>query len=259
MQKIESLENSKIKFLKKLNQKKYREQFSKFSVENFIIIIDAQKSGFDFEELFVTESFIKKNKLKFDLLINNSKNNYEIFIIDEKINKSFSNLETPSGITAIYKRIESKIDFSKKIVYLNNISNPGNMGTILRSALAFGIKNIILDENCVDLYNFKTINSAKDSIFKLNIEFDENLKLLKKIKKQMKIFSTRLEKSSDLKILKKESIFCIVFGNESNGISEKIINLSDDFIKINMTNNIESLNVASSCAIIFHYIYNNSL
>ena len=259
MQKIESLENSKIKLLKKLNQKKYREQFSKFSVENFTIIIDAQNSGFNFEQLFVTENFIKKNQEKFDLLLKNSKNINEIYIIDKKINKSFSNLENPSGICAIYEKLDTKIDYNNIIVYLNNISDPGNLGTILRSALAFDIKNIILDENCVDLYNFKTINSAKDSIFKLNMEFDENLKLLKKIKKQMKIFSTRLEKSKSIDILKKENKFCIIFGNETNGVDKKIMNLSDDFIKINMTSDIESLNVASSCAIIFHYIYNNSL
>lgn len=256
MLKIESTENSKIKLLKKLNQKKYREKFSEFCVENLTIIIDSQKSGFNFEQLFVTENFIKKNKEKFEYLINNTKNEKEIYIIDEKINKSFSNLETPPGIVAVYKTYESKIDYSKKIVYLNNISDPGNMGTILRSALAFDIKDIILDENCVDLYNFKTINSAKDSIFKLNIEFDNNLKLLKKIKKQMKIFSTRLENANNLNILKKENKFCIIFGNESSGVDKKIIAMSDDFIKIDMTSDIESLNVASSAAIIFYYIYN---
>ena len=264
---IKSTSNEKIKHLKSLNQKKFREENQQFIVENLKIIYDSMKLDTGFESLFVTQDFIKKNQAKFDELIEDLKIE-EYFLIDEKVNNYFSSLDTPSGICALYSMKKTEIDFESIVVYLNKINDPGNLGTIMRSALAFGIKNIVLDENCVDIYNSKTINSAKDAIFKLNIELDNNRKILGEIKKRMKIYSTRLEDSSGIEALKKHpgyavgsaearKKFCIVFGNEANGIDNGIYDMSDEFIKINMTSDIESINVASSAAIIFHYIYNN--
>ncbi|MBT4277926.1 RNA methyltransferase [Candidatus Falkowbacteria bacterium] len=252
--KITSKDNEKIKFLKKLNQKKYREEYSKFFIENLKIIKDAVKAGFIFEDLFVTEEFVEKNQKEFEVIL--SKSGVEkYYIINTIVNKSFSNLDTLSGICAVYKKIDKKINYNKPIVYLNNISDPGNLGTILRSALAFDIENIVLDENCVDLYNYKTLSAARGSIFKLNIEFDENLKVLKKIKKKMKVFSTNVRKGKDVDTLDKEKTFCIVLGSEARGVDKNIQEISDDFIKIKTSNKIESLNVATSAGIIFYKIF----
>lgn len=253
---IKSTANEKIKYLKKLNQKKYREENSQFIVENFKTIYDSRNCDTEIDDILVTEEFIEKNQYKFNELIRDL-NIEEYFLIDEKVNETFSSLETPSGICALYNIKEGKIDFEDTIVYLNKINDPGNLGTIFRSALAFGIKNIVVDGNCVDIYNSKTINSAKDAIFKLNIQVDNDRGLLKEIKKHMKIFSTRLENAKDINILKKQEKCCLVFGSEAHGIDEEIYEMSDDFIKINMTDDIESLNVASSCAIIFHYLYSS--
>jgi len=93
--------------------------------------------------------------------------------------------------------------------------------------------------------------AAKDSIYKLNIAFEENLKILNIIKEKMKIFSTRLEDSQPLDVLKEEKIFCLVLGNEARGVKKAIQAMSDDFIKIETGNGMESLNVASAAAIIF--------
>ena len=254
---IYSTSNDKIKLLKKLDQKKYREENSQFIVENFKTIYDSMKSDAGIEALFVTKEFVLKNQDKFDELLDNTKLN-EYFLINERVNNYFSSLENSSGICALYNIKNKAVDSNSIIVYLNGINDPGNLGTIFRSALAFDIKNIILDDTCVDIYNPKTISSAKDSIFKLNISFDSGRKVLGEIKKKMKVYSTRLEDSKDISILKKQDKFCLVFGSEANGISQDIYEISDDFIKINTSSNIESLNVASSCAIIFHYIYNNS-
>ena len=248
---IESKDNLKIKHLRKLNQKKYRDEHSEFLVENFITIKDSFQSGFKAKQLFVTEEFFEKNKAEIEKMLID-----ETYLINEGINGSFSNLNTPSGICAVYKKLDSKINFEKPIIYLNAINDPGNLGTILRSALAFNLKNIVLDEKCVDLYNSKVINASKDAIFKLNIKIDKDLVLLKEIKEKMKVFSSRLEESSGLEILKKESTFCLVLGSESHGISKEIQDLSDDFVKISMGNEMESLNVSGAAAIIFHYIYN---
>lgn len=287
MLKITSKDNEKIKLLKKLGQKKYREKHGKFLVENWNIIKDA---GVDFEALFVTEDFLKKGELslraersnpdeiatslldKLGAPRNDIKN---IFLITKEINKSFTSLDTPSGICAIYKKSsplshsresgDLEIDFKKSVIYLNEINDPGNLGTILRSAVAFGFKNIVLDEKCADLYNPKTISAAKDAVFKLNFSFDKNLKILEKIKKEMKILSTDILTGTAItplstrstKWFRKQNKFCLVFGNEARGVEGKIKKLADDFIKIQMSEEMESLNVAVSAGIILHEFYKN--
>lgn len=251
---ITSKDNEKIKFLKKLQKSKYRDQYSKFFVENATIIADAAKAGFGFESIFVTKNFIEKNKEKFDAIMNDTKTS-EYYLIDEKVNESFSDLETAPGIAAIYSKPERKIDFTTPIVYLNGINDPGNLGTILRSALAFNFKNIVIDEYSADVYNYKTIQAARDAVFKVNIEFDMEFSLLAKIKQVMKIFSTRLEGGEDIGLFAGEKIFCLVFGSETRGVDRRIQEMSDKFVKIDMSGEIESLNVASSAAIIFHEIY----
>lgn len=254
LSKIVSKDNEKIKFLRKLNQKKYREKYNKFFVENINIIHDALKAGFIFSELYIAEELLVKKSDKLSFILKNT----EYYIINGVINKSFSNLSTPSGICAVYDIKFANIDFKKPIIYLNNINDPGNLGTILRCALAFSLTTIVLDENCVDLYNPKTISSARDAIFKLNIVFDKDLKILKEISNKMKIFSTDLEASDDIDILNNKESFCLVFGNEAHGVDQKIKDLSFKKIKIKMSEEIESLNVASSAAIIFHNFFINN-
>lgn len=254
---IISKDNAKIKTLKQLGQKKYRDESGKFLVENAVIIRDAAKAGVVFGALFVTKDFLEKNKGIFDFIIDKSGIS-EYHLIDEKINKFFSSLDTAPGIAAVCSKPENKIDYTKSVIYLNAINDPGNLGTILRSALAFGLKNIVIDERSADVYNPKTISAAKDAIFKLNIEFDQNLKILKDINKVMPVFTTRLEKSRGLDILKKQKLFCIVLGSESHGVDEAIQKMSDDFIRIPISDEIESLNVAASAAIIFYEIYKDS-
>lgn len=255
---ITSKDNSKIKFLKQLGQKKYRDEAGKFLVENAVIIFDAAKAGIVFDSLFVTKNFIEKNKDKIDRMIGQS-GKKEYYLIDEKINKSFSGLETAPGIAAVYQKPENKIDHNKPVIYLNAINDPGNLGTILRSALAFGLKNIVIDEKCADVFNSKTISAAKDAIFKLNIVFDRRREILKNIKKIMPIYSTRLEESGSIEMLKDKKLFCLVLGSESRGVDNDIREMSDGFIRLPMSGEIESLNVASAAAIIFYVIFQNSL
>ncbi|MEA2098088.1 MAG: RNA methyltransferase, partial [Patescibacteria group bacterium] len=123
------------------------------------------------------------------------------------------------------------------------------------SALAFDLENIIIDEKCADVYNSKTIGAAKDAIFKLNIVSDKSLKIFDQIKNKMKVFSTSLENSDTLDVLKNEKPFCLILGNESHGIDEELQEMSDARIKIEMGKKIESLNVASASAIVFYELY----
>lgn len=262
---IVSKDNAKIKTLRQLGQKKYRDESEQFLVENAVIIRDAANAGIAFESLFVTRTFLERNKEIFDVIVNETKIT-KYYLIDEIINKSFSSLDTPPGIAAVYSKPYNKIDYAKPIVYLNAINDPGNVGTILRSALAFDLKNIVIDEHSADVYNPKTVSAAKDAIFKLNIASDKDRNFLFDLKKMSAqggpasgwtIITTQLEESNGLDTLKKQKLFCVVLGSESHGVDEAIRKISDDFVRIPMSANIESLNVAASAAIIFHEIYNN--
>lgn len=255
MQKIDTITssaNSKIKDLKSLALKKYRQENGNFLVENFTIIKDALASAHDFETLFITEDFINKYPDKFAYLEDNSSASY--YVIDEKVNKHFSQLDTPSGICAVYKITEDQTLESGSVIYLNGISDPGNLGTIMRSALAFGFKNLVLDAYCVDIYNSKVISAAKDAIFKLNIIIDEDGSWLKS--NNLPMYVTSSHGGVNLSEFKSAPEFCLVLGGESHGVSEDIIEMADSKIKIEMSDEIESLNVAIATALLLYKFRN---
>lgn len=251
MQKIEtitSLQNNHLKLLKKLALKKYRLEYKQFTVENLKIIVDALRAGYDFEVLFVTAEFMTRNLDKFQFLQENSKANY--YVIDEMMSSHFSQLDTPSGITAIYKMSGSQKLTDDSVIYLNGISDPGNLGTIMRTALAFNFKNIVLDDNCVDVYNAKTIAAAKNSFFMLNLLEDKKGDWIRANK--LPVYVTSSHGDADLEIFKADAKFCLVLGNESHGVSEEINKLATKKIKIDISDNIESLNVSVAAAILFY-------
>lgn len=255
MQKIETISssaNSKIKDLGQLAVKKYRLETGLFLVENFTIIKDALADSHVFETLYVTSDFINRYPDKFAYLDNNCQAPY--FVIDEKVNKHYSQLETPSGITAVYKIPVSKDLVPGSVIYLNGLKDPGNLGTIMRSALAFGFKNIVLDGDCVDAYNNKVISAAKDAIFKLNIISDTDINWFKT--NQLPIYITSSHDGVDLSKFSAADEFCLVLGSESHGVSEEIAALADAKIKIEMSQEIESLNVAMAATIILYKFCN---
>lgn len=253
---ITSKDNEKIKYLKKLGLKKYRDKESQFLVENLNIIFDGINFGVLPKSVFVTQRFIDKNINKASDILSRVT---DVYLIDENVNNSFSSLETPAGICAVYDKQSKDINFDESIIYLNGINDPGNLGTILRSGVAFAIKNFVLDEKCADLYNPKTISAAKDAIFKLNISFDKDLELLAKIKKEMKVYSTSMSAKKNIDDIDFGDKICLVLGSEAYGISRDVEELSSEQVKINMSGDIESLNVAISAGIIFHVMYKKNI
>jgi TrmH family RNA methyltransferase len=260
MEEIVSKDNKKIKLLRKLSSKKYRNKFGQFLVENLAIINDAVKSGYQPEALFITQELLDSRPEKVKFLLGNIAS-HNIFIINDEVNKSFSDLETPAGIAAIYsKKKKRKLNYKKRILYLNEIKDPGNLGTILRSAVAFDISEIILDEGCVELHNSKVIQSAKDAIFKTNVVFDKNRTVLREIKSKMKIFVTDVDDGREARKMfknEKQNNFCVVLGSESHGASDEVKSLADENINIKSSPEMESLNVAISTGIILYEMYNN--
>ena len=245
---ITSPQNSRIKELIKLKQPKYRRESGVFVVENLAIIYDALKDGFDFEALFVTSEFAVKNQEQLDFLTANSQAG-EFYLIDSKTNKAYSDLSTPSGITALYK-IKINSLSKKSVVYLAGVNDPGNLGTIMRNALAFGLENLVLSKECADPFSAKTISAAKDAIFKLNIFEDRVGDWLEKC--ALPIYATSSHEGRDLKKFQAAEKFCLVLGSESQGVPAEILQSADEKIKIVISKKIESLNVAAAAAILFY-------
>jgi len=252
---ISSQKNTQIKLLRKLALKKYRRQRNQFTVENLTIIYDALKNGTHFTELFVTNNFIHKHREKFDYLQSHSSEN-TCYLIDEDLNKSYSQLDTPSGITAIYSIKSNVLDNQKSVLYLNGIKDPGNIGTLMRAALAFDVTNIVLDATCVDIYNSKSIHAAKDAIFKVNVIEDKEGTWLKERKGLLPIYVANSHNGISLSKVKSQKRFCLVLGNEAHGVTHDIIALADQSLHIEISKQIESLNVSSAAAILLYGLKN---
>ncbi len=235
MEIIKSSENKKFKSLKKLLTKKEREKTKTFLIEGKNIIEEAKK--YNKILTYITDD------------INKIEDN--VFYLDKKLKESLSSLKNSNEDIALVKYLEEKEISANTILLIDNVRDPSNLGTILRTCLAFGVKDIVLSENTVDLYNPKTLRASEGAIFSLNILRDNLLNFISK-HKEYKVLSTSL-KSNDLSALDNTKKM-IVIGNEGNGVSKEILDISDGYLKIPIKN-IDSLNVAIATSII---LYENS-
>ncbi len=183
------------------------------------------------------------------------------YLVTKEILDKISQNKAPSSIVGLVKKKEEKIDENAKIiVYLDDIQDPGNMGTILRTSLAFSLFNIIYTPKCASIYNFKVVQSSKGALFNLNYRCDKDYHLIDKLKERgYKIITTSLSDSS-IKIddfeVKNDEKYLIVFGNEGKGVSREILSKSDYELKIPI-DNIDSLNVSVAAALVLYKFKSN--
>jgi len=253
------ISKNQIKKYSLLKQKKYRKEENRFIVEGKKLVEELINSNFEIEVILITNSFQEKNKLFIDKL---SKHKIQIELIQQKEFDKLAETETPQGIIAIAKMKEQKFSLEKIssgiIIGFENINEPGNLGTMLRTADWFGFNDIIISKNSVELYNPKTIRSSMGSIFHLNIYDDIDLydicEDLKKNNYKIYCSDTNGESIDQLKYNEK---FIVVFSNEANGPTEELIKISDRKITIPSRGKAESLNVSSACSIILYEISKN--
>ena len=235
---IESLSNKKIKELNKLKTKKYRDLEGLFLVEGYHLVTEAYNAGI-LKEVLV----LKDSEVSFDC---------NIIYTTEEILKYLSDVDTPQFIIGVCKKIDNN-KIGNKVVILDDIQDPGNLGTIIRSSVAFNFDTIILSNNSVDLYNPKVIRSTQGMMFKINIIRCEIENIIPELKgKGYKVLSTKVTGGKDVKTLEKLEKLCIIMGNEGNGVRDSILSLSDDFIYIKMSSACESLNVGVATSIILY-------
>lgn len=253
--KIDSLENTNIKELIRIrDNKKYRRELSQCFVESEKIVFDIDKNIIN--EIYISETY--------DIDKLNQFSNIKINVLTEKVFNKIKNTENSQGIIAkvdfsISNNIDKLINNNNNLILLlDSINDPGNLGTIIRMSEACGINDVILTNNCTDVYSPKVLRSCMGSSFRINIyEIEDAINIINQLKNNnYTIYSTKMNTNTnyyDINYKNNKSV--IVFGNEANGISEEILNISDKKIKIPMKGQIESLNVAMSASIICYEVF----
>lgn len=242
---IESVNNSKVLEIQKLQNKKERTLQQKFIVEGYHLVEEAKKHN-------LLELILTTNKNDFD------KYNVDGYLVNEKIIKKLSTTVNAQEIIGIVKIPQYNINYKqiRKVILLDNINDPGNLGTIIRTSAAFGIDAVITSNDTVDIYNEKVIRATQGSIFKIPVVKDDLFQVIKELNKNnISVYGTSLDTDTYITDIKKVEKFAVVFGNEANGVREEVNKLVEKKFKIKMSNDVESLNVAVAAAVvIYHFI-----
>lgn len=254
MQVITSKDNEVIKSIRKLKDKKYREQENKYLIEGMKLIQEAVEEKANIDIIVVCEDCEKNHTIEPKLLYEIAK--YNCVYVAEKVFNVMTEVSNPQGMLAVVNKEnkEEDIDYNEDmIVVLDGIQDPGNLGTILRTIDSVGLKQVILSEKTADAYNPKVVRSTMGAIFRVNIIVSKDIvKTLKEIKKhKFKVLATSLETDNniyDIDYNKK----VLVIGNEANGVSKEVLELADEKAKIPMIGKTESLNASVATSVILY-------
>ena len=287
MQVISSKDNEVIKNVKKLKEKKYRDLSNSYIIEGIKLVKEAMAEKAKIKQIIMCEDYTDNVELDKDTLYDIAK--YNVVYVTKNIINLLTDVKTPQGIIAVVEKKESNtfsdskeenllqkdlkgntkefvmddnknidmVDYSQDIIIaLDDIQDPGNLGTILRTVDSANLKQIILSKTSADPYNPKVVRSTMGGIFRVNIVEVEDLKQeLQKAKKHgFKVMVTSLDAENsvyDVDYNKK----VIVIGNEANGVSEEIQNIANEKVKIPMLGKTESLNASVAAGImIYEYV-----
>lgn len=249
---IESKENNLFKSVKKLKERKNRNKTNKYIIEGFRLVQEAFKAKVDIDLLIVTEEVVNKidEYLEYDL-----NKDIKIYRINNNLFKELTSTENPQGILAVIKMNTIHLKSDREFYLLcDKLQDPGNLGTIIRTAHAAGVQGIILTKGTVDIYNEKTIRSTMGSIFYVPVYHeDENLSLVKELKNEgFNLVVTSLDTNKNFFQVDLRNKVLLTVGNEGNGVSKEIQDMADIKVKIPMPGSAESLNVAIAASIIMY-------
>lgn len=245
MEIITSKVNPNVILALKLKQKKYRDKFKKVLLEGRKIIQEAVNLKIKIFQVFTTEE-------NFDIA--NKFNANKVLVVSPQICKALSSTVTSQNIFAIAEIKENSLSYRDKVLILDGLQNPDNLGTIIRSAVATNFLDIFAI-NSVDIFNEKTIRSSMGNVFKVNL-IKTDYQNLKTLLKDYQILTADMNGENVFNIKKFNKKVALCIGNEGNGVSEQILNLTNKVVSIPMQNNVESLNASVSAGIIMYQILN---
>jgi len=254
MQVISSKDNELIKHIKKLKDKKYRDESNEYIVEGVKLIEEAVKENAKIQKIIVCEDTTRTYEIPTNVRLEIAK--YECIYVTDKIFSLITQVTNPQGIMAIIEKNNQnqEIDYTQDIIIaLDDVQDPGNLGTILRTVDSIGLNQIIVSKETADAFNPKVVRSTMGAIFRINIIEVEDLKqAIKEMKKHhYKLMVTSLQTENsiyDIDFNKK----IIVIGNESNGVSQEIQDMADEKAKIPMIGKTESLNASVAAGIVMY-------
>ena len=235
---ITSLDNQKIKDVVKLQSKKYRDLTNCFVVETEHLVEEAEKAGIVKDLFLVEDEFVDRD---------------DTYFVTEEVMKKMSSMESPSKVLAVCEKSKSTEIIGSKILLLDGIQDPGNLGTIIRSSVAFGVDTIILSSDTVDLYNPKVIRSSEGMVCHINIitmDLEEAINTIKS--RGISVYGTNVVNGEDVSSVTDKSSYALVMGNEGNGVKSNIQELCDKNLYISMNKLCESLNVGVACSILLY-------
>lgn len=231
---------NQIKFLRSLSQKKYRIQSQKFLVEGKRIVKELIQSSALIDQIYVSEDFIIKNA---DFILFDSNISYEIIPNDviSKIKTTDSSQEV-FAISLIKNSLDLQIQ--TPILVLDDISDPGNLGTLLRSASWYGINNVLVSSKSVDIYNPKVVRSAMGAHFHITNLHQLSEEKIRSIlnNESINVIAATLNGSSH-KNFDPSNNWALILGNEAHGVTESMLNIANEQVSIHKSGNMESLNV----------------
>ena len=238
MLEILSKNNQKIKDACALRLKKVRQEKGLFLMEGIKNLDMALKFGV-VKQIFTKIGLPKINQ------------DIECYKVNDEVLRKLANSENPEGIVFVCEQLKPRKDKAsyRKIVYLDNINDPGNLGTILRTAVAFNYDAVILSKSSVDIYNEKVVAASKGALFLVDAYYDD----IENYASGRQVIVSALDDAMPLSTCPKEDNFVLVLGNESHGVSPEIIKKANKVVKIEMNDAIDSLNVAIAAGILMNY------
>ena len=254
MQTITSKDNELIKHIRKLKDKKYRDESNEYVVEGVKLVEEAVKENAKIKQIIVCEDTTRTYEIPTHIMLEIAK--YECISVSDKIFNIITQVTNPQGIMAIIEKNaqDAQIDYSKDIiVVLDDVQDPGNLGTILRTVDSIGLNQIIVSKGTADAFNSKVVRSTMGAIFRIKIIEVENLaQAIKEMRKHhFKLMVTSLQTKNsiyDIDFNKK----IIVIGNEANGVSKEIQDMADEKAKIPMLGRTESLNASVAAGVVMY-------
>lgn len=235
---ITSLTNKTVKDIAKLKQKKHRDETGRFLIDGMHMCEEALKAGVVDTMITTDEHYVS---------------DHPVIYVNDAVMAKLSFTQTPQKLMAVCHKQEVLCDDPKRVLMMDGVQDPGNMGTMIRSAVAFGYDQIILSDDCVDVYNDKVLRSTQGALFHISLRRDDLKKSIRYYQKQgMTIYGTSLRDAITLAQAPVEKRLGFIVGNEGQGMREEILAMCDQALYIPIEQ-MESLNVAVAAGIVMYH------